>query len=74
MTNWTNEQYEKQRRADDLREAARQAEIKALLTQGKSEGKPNEKKVRRAIGRKLIEVGERLQDNSSLPNPSASKI
>ena len=70
--NWLSEQYQNERRADDLRAARHEAEIEALLSDKKPKGKP--KQVRRALGSKLIELGERLQDTQSSPNPSTSKI
>lgn len=77
--NWVDEQYERERRADDVREAQRAARIQALVKQdkskdeGKNRGKGKDKKIRRALGSKLIEWGEQLQDGGA-PNPSTAKI
>ena len=74
---WISEECERQRRADQMREAEREAKNKALLAEGKGKNKSKEKgkdkNVRRALGSKLIEWGEQLQDGSS-PNPSTAKI
>jgi len=76
---WISEECERQRRADELREAERENKVKALLAQskakdnGKDKKKGKDKGVRRALGGKLIEWGEQLQDGSS-PNPSTLKI
>lgn len=69
---WLDEQYHRERREDDLRAARRDAEIEALLETKKGKEKP--KKVRNALGSKLVEWGERLQDNKPAPKPSTSKI
>ena len=52
--NWLQEQYERERHADDLREAQRAADVKALLDQGKktSENKGKDKK-KKAADQKL---------------------
>lgn len=76
---WISEEVERQRRADQVREAEREAKIKALLEQdkgknnGKGKQKAKDKNMRRALGSKLIEWGEQLQDGGS-PNPSTLKI
>lgn len=77
--NWVDEQYERERRADDVREAQRAARVKALVEggkrkdDGKNQGKGKDKKIRRALGSKLVEWGEQLQDGGA-PNPSTAKI
>jgi hypothetical protein len=70
--NWLDEQYQRERNADDLRAAQRDAEIEALLENKKGKEKP--KKVRNALGSKLVEWGERMQDSTAKRNPSTSKI
>jgi hypothetical protein len=72
--NWLNERYEQERREDEVRAMLHDAEIEALLADAKAQGKAKNKKVRKAVGSKLVEWGERLQDTQSLPKPSTSKI
>lgn len=77
--NWVAEEYERERHADEVREAERAARVQALVGQakgkddGKDWGKGKDKKIRRALGNKLIEWGEQLQDGGA-PNPSTAKI
>jgi hypothetical protein len=61
--NWLSEQYENERRKDDLRAAEQEAKIKALLAESQPEAEP--RRVRQAVGEKLVEWGKRLQDNSA---------
>jgi hypothetical protein len=70
--NWLDEQYQNERRADDLRAAQRQAEIDALLPRKYRPAKPRQ--VRRAVGNKLVEWGERLQETQQTRRTSTSKI
>jgi len=61
--NWLDQQYQNERRADDLRDAEREAETEARLAHGKpKKTNTKAKSVRRIVGSKLIEFGERLQD------------
>lgn len=61
--NWLDQQYQNERHADDLRAAEQRAETEARLGQAKTKRtKPKVKSVRRTVGSKLIEFGERLQD------------
>ncbi|MCC7163754.1 MAG: hypothetical protein IT331_14765 [Anaerolineae bacterium] len=75
--NWLVEQYERERRADELREAQRVAKFRMLLAQdedkNQNKNKPDDKKVRRALGSKLIEWGEQLQDGGAR-NPLTAEI
>lgn len=70
--NWLSEQYQKERRADELRAIQRQSEINTLLPRKGETAKP--KKVRRAVGSKLVEWGERLQETQPLPRSAALEI
>lgn len=70
--NYLNEQYEIERRADELRAAQREAEIKALLDQAKPHAPT--KNIRQIVGGKLIALGELLQDIQPAPKPSTSRI
>ncbi len=70
--NWLDEQYQRERYADDLRAMQHEADVDALLGKHKGKGKP--KKVRSALGSKLVAWGERLQDTSPNAKPSTSKI
>lgn len=69
---WLDEQYQRERREDDLRAARRDAEIEHLLENKKGKEKP--KKVRNALGNKLVEWGERLQDGAPKRKTSTSNI
>ncbi len=62
-------QYQAERRADELRAAEQEARIQAALEQ--IAPKPKPRRVRRAVGEKLVELGKRLQDAAELPEPSA---
>lgn len=70
--NWMHEQYQLERNKDQMREAQHEAEVDALLGKNKGKGKP--KKVRSALGSKLVEWGERLQDAPAPSKPATSKI
>ena len=71
--NWLNAQFEQARREDEIRALERQAEIEAMLARAYP-SKTKNKNVRRALGTKLVELGERLQDAQPAPRPSTSKI
>lgn len=71
--NWLNVEFEKQRRQDELRALEQQAEIEALLAPTRPP-KASRKTVRKALGNKLVEWGEKLQDAPRAPRPSTSKI
>ncbi len=73
--NLLSEMVERERRADDLREAKREREKRELLERGrdKPESKSKKKQVKDALGSKLVEWGEQLQEKPS-PRPSTSKI
>lgn len=70
--NWMHEQYQNERNKDQVREAQHNAEVDALLNKHEGKGKP--KKVRSALGSKLVEWGERLQDAPHSSKPATSKI
>jgi hypothetical protein len=58
-----SELYAEQRRADELREAQREANKNALLAKAtETETKTPPRRVRKAVGGKLIEWGTRLQE------------
>lgn len=71
---WIDEQYQNERRADELRAAQHDAEVQALLAQALPKNNAPTKNVRRALGSKLIALGERLQDVQPSPKPSTAKI
>lgn len=70
--NWLDEQYAHARREQEVRELMRQAEIENLVAQ--TNPQPNANNFRRAVGAKLIELGERLQDAPIAPRPSTMEI
>ncbi|HZQ06636.1 MAG TPA: hypothetical protein VFD70_08655 [Anaerolineae bacterium] len=59
---WLDEKAAKARRAEDLRIAQREADKKALLSSLEPKAPP--RRVRKALGGKLIELGKRLQDST----------
>ncbi len=71
--NWLNAQFEQARREDEVRVLAKEAEIEAMLARAYP-SKTKNKNVRRALGSKLVELGERLQETQPAPRPSTSKI
>lgn len=71
---WLDEQYHKERREEEVRALQREAEIQALLAQKQPKASAKDKNVRRAVGGKLIQIGERLQDAQSAPRASTSEI
>lgn len=60
--NRLNELYAEQRRADEIREAQREADKIALLQSQSNKTNTPPRRVRQAVGGKLIEWGKRLQD------------
>lgn len=58
--NWLSEQYQSERRKDELRAAEQEAEINALLAESHPKAEP--RRVRQAVGEKLVEWGKRLQE------------
>lgn len=68
--NWLNARFEQERREDEVRNLVHDAKVQALLAQSNPKGKAKNKKVRNAVGGKLVEWGERLQDTQPLPKPS----
>lgn len=70
--NWLDEQYAHARREQEVRDLMRQAEIENLMAQ--TNPQPDSKNFRRAIGAKLIELGERLQDAPVASRPSTMEI
>ena len=71
--NWLNVQLEQARREDEVRALVQEAEIEAMLARAYP-SKTKNKNVRRALGTKLVELGERLQDAQPAPRTSISKI
>jgi hypothetical protein len=71
--NWLNARFEQERREDEIRALQHEAKMQALLDDARRHGKTPRKNVRRAVGGKLVEWGERLQDGQSLPGPSLSE-
>ncbi len=69
--NWLNARYEQERHQDEIRALQYAAQVNELLAQT-NKHKGNSKRVRRAVGSKLVAWGERLQDTPSL-KPSTSK-
>ncbi len=69
---WLDEKAAKARREDDLRVAKRETEKKALLSslEPKAEPQAPPRRVRKALGGKLIELGKRLQETTSQEAPA----
>jgi hypothetical protein len=61
-----DELYQRERRQDFLREAERDRELQAIL---KSGGKPFYKAALSAVGVRLVDLGNRLQDNVETTAP-----
>ncbi len=71
--NWLNEQYAKERYEDNIREAQHDQEVESLRTQSTEEKPESEpRRVRQAVGGKLIELGKRLQDAQTPAEPTTS--
>ena len=58
--NWLNEQYANERYHDALREAVHDAESNALLEDAPARSET--RRLRQAVGGKLVEWGKRLQE------------
>jgi hypothetical protein len=70
--NWLNEEYLKEHREQEVRELMRDAEIREALEESKP--KIKSRRIRQAVGGKLIALGERLQEPAAQPHPArASK-
>jgi hypothetical protein len=63
--NWLDEQVARERHEDDAKRALREAEIQKLLNSEAKNDKANKNKLRNAVGGKMVEWGERLQDKES---------
>lgn len=70
---WLNVRCDQERREDEIRALQREAEINALLRGAPQPDKKPSKNVRRAVGGKLVEWGERLQEQPSLRTSSPAK-
>jgi hypothetical protein len=70
--NWLNEQYAKERYEDNLREIQHEQEIELLRTQAEEKPESEPRRVRKAVGGKLIELGKRLQDAQTPAEPPTS--
>lgn len=67
-------EYAQKDREHEVREAVRASELKKLLAPQQAQSKNGSQSVRNAVGSKLVELGERLQDGHSAPKPAISKI
>lgn len=69
---WLDSKYAQERRDEQVRVAQHDAEIAKLLAEAQPKRKPNH--VRRALGSKLVALGERLQAQTNSSNPVSSEI
>lgn len=61
-------EYQAERRADDLRAA--EAQVRLDEAQRASAPQSKSKRMKHAVGDKLVEIGKRLQDSATLPEPT----
>lgn len=72
--NMLEAEYARKDRENEVREVMRASEIKKLLASQQTNAKNDNQSVRNAVGSKLVEWGERLQDGQSAPKPATLKI
>ncbi len=58
--NWLHSQFTSEQYRDDLRAAEQEAKVQALLAEAQTAQEAHS--LRNALGEKLVELGERLQD------------
>lgn len=63
--NWLNEQYANERYQEAVRQAQQETANNALLSTSQTSAETHS--IRQAVGGKLIEWGQRLQDTTNTP-------